>query len=186
MVVCVGNPFLLFSIEKCTPNYGKYEAPIHCWREYVKRCLETDSFRLASQNYEINPSILQENIVKLYEETYRDLQESLDCSCGNVQNVSDSILEAYKRAFQSNKAYRDVKVILGSISNGDDHGYVLQISGGTQQAVDKSVPESIECYLESITFRKAIATPLDPSQPPITINGIDNRRGALDGSLVKV
>ena len=49
-----------------------------------------------------------------------------------------------------------------------------------------TVGDPIECYLESITFRKAITTPLDPSQPPITINGVDNRRGALDGSLVKV
>ena len=40
--------------------------------------------------------------------------------------------------------------------------------------------------MQSITFRESTATPLDPSQSPITINGIDNRRGALDGSLVKV
>ena len=190
LVVCVGNPFLLFSIENCTPNYGKYEAPIHCWREYVKRCLETDSFRLASQNYEINQSILQQNIAKLYEETYGDLQESLDCPGGKIQKVSDSILNAYKLAFQSNKACQNLRVTLGNLYG--DRGYVLQIREGAEQTADKPIPESsmvgtpVECYLESITFCKAIATPVDPLQLPIIINGIDNRRGALDGSLVKV
>ena len=113
LIVCVGNPFLLFSIEKCTPNYGKHkEAPILCWREYVKRCLETSSFRLAEQCYELNESVLQGNIAKLYEETFGDLQESLDSPCGKVQEASDSILEAYKRAFQSNKACQNMKKTL--------------------------------------------------------------------------
>ena len=189
LIVCVGNPFLLFSIEKCTADYKKHEVPVYCWREYVKRCLETSSLRLAPQCYDTNESILQGNIAKLYEETFGDLQESLSSPCGKLQEVSDSILKAYKQAFQSNRAYHNVKVILGNIGNGD-RGYVLQ--KGDSQTADEPVQDSstvgppIECYLESITFRKATATPLDPSQPPITINGVDNRRGALDGSLVKV
>ena len=187
LIVCVGNPFLLFSIEKCTADCKKHEPPVYCWREYVKRCLETSSLWLAPQCYETNE--IQGNIAKLYKETFGDLQESLSSPCGNVQEVSDSILKAYKRAFQSNKAYQNVKVILGDIGN-SDRGYVLQ--RGDSQTADKPVKDSstvgapVECYLESITFRKATATPLDPSQPPITINGVDNRRGALDGSLVKV
>ena len=185
LVVCVGNPFLLFSIEKCTPYYK-----IYCWREYVKRCLETSSFQLVPKCHSIGESALQQAITKLYEETFGDLQESLESPCDNVQQVSDSILEAYKRAFQSNRACQDVKLILGNIGNGD-RGYVLQ-RGSRSKTADRPVHASstlgtsMECYLESITFRKAIATPLDPSQPAITINGVDNRRGALDGSLVKV
>ena len=183
MIVCVGNPFLLFSIESFIPNYEKHNVPIYCWRQYVKMCLETSSFHLAPQCYEMNETILQVNIAKLYEETFGDLQESLNYSCGNIQEVSDKILEAYKRTCQN------VKVILGSIGSGDC-GYVLQRSGF--QAADRPVQDSstvgapTKCYLENITRTKAIATPLDPSQPPITINGVDNRRGALDGALVKV
>ena len=184
LIVCVGNPFLLFSIEKYTPNYK-----IYCWREYVKRCLETSSFQLTPQCYSIGESALQQAITKLYDETFGDLQESLDSPCGDVQNVSDSILNAYKRAFQSNRACQNVKVILGDIGNGD-RGYVLQ--KGDSQTAEKPVQDSstvgapIECCLESVTFRKATAIPLDSLQPPITINGVNNRRGALDGSLVKV
>ena len=183
LIVCVGNPFLLFSIEKCTPNYK-----IYCWREYVKRCLETSSFQLAPQCYSIGESPLQKAIEKLYGETFVNLQEL--SPCGNVEKASDSILEAYKRAFQANKACHNMKVILGS-DNGDC-AYKLQRSRRAQQAADEPVPECstvgppIKCYLESITFRKAKATPLDPSCPPIAINGINNRRGALDGSLVQV
>ena len=188
LVVCVGNPFLLFSIEKCTTNYWEHE-PIYCWREYVKRCLEACSFHLAAQCYEMSESILQGNITRLYEETFGNLQESLNCSCGNIQEVSDKILKAYKRAFQSNKACQNVKITLGNIDSGD-RGYTLQRSGS--QTSDKPVQDSFtvgtptKCYLESITLTKAMANPLDPSQRPITINGVDNRQGALDGSLVKV
>ena len=184
LIVCVGNPFLLFSIEKCTPNYK-----IHCWREYVKRCLETSSFQLAPRCHSIGEPAVQQAIAKLYDETFGDLQESLDSPCGNVQKVSDSILKAYKQAFQSNRACQNVKITLGNIGNGD-RGYVLQ--RGDSQTADEPVQDfstvgpPIECYLESITFRKSIATPLHRSQPPITINGLSNRRGALDGSLVKV
>ena len=152
-------------------------------------CLETSSFHLAAQCYVMNETILQVNIAKLNEEAFGDLQESLNYSCGSIQEVSDEILEAYKRAFQSNKACQNVKIVLGSIGNGD-RGYVLQRGG--LQTTDRPVqdPSTVgiptKCYLENINRTKAIATPLDPSQPPITINGVDNRRGALDGALVKV
>ena len=190
LIVCVGNPFLLFSIEKYSSNHKDQDQVVLCWREYVKRCLEASSLRLAPQCYETSESILQGNISKLYEETFGDLQESLDSPCSNIPKASDSILGSYKQAIQSSRACQNVKVILGDIGNGD-RGYVLQ-KDASEQAADKPEKDSPtvgipkKCYLESITFRKVIATPLDPSQQPITINGVDNRRGALDGSLVKV
>ena len=188
LIVCVGNPFLLFSIEKQTLNYK-----IYCWREYVKRCLEISTFQLFPECHNIGKEALQQAITKLYEETFGDLQESLDSPCGNVQKVSDSILAAYKRTFQSNRACQDVKLILGNVGNNNgDCSYLLQRgsklrTANKPQVLDSStVGNPMECYLESITFRKVVATPLDPSQPAITINGVDNRRGALDGALVKV
>ena len=57
LIVCVGNPFLLFSVEQRTPSYK-----IYCWREYVKRCLETSSFQLAPKCYSIGESPLQKAI----------------------------------------------------------------------------------------------------------------------------
>ena len=187
LIVCVGNPFLLFSIEKHAPNY---ENRIYCWKEYIKRCLETHSVHQTPQCGDIDKSNLQDNIKKLQSEVLENLQKSLNSPCTKAHEVSDSILKAYKMAFQSSITCKDVKVKLGSASG--DRCYVLQESN--LHTADEPVPDCatndddppIECYLESITFRKSIATPSDPSQPPITINGVDNRRGALDGSLVKV
>ena len=190
LIVCVGNPFLLFSIEKCSSSRKDQDQVVLCWREYIKRCLEASSLQLAPQCYETSEPILQGNIAKLYQETFGDLQESLDSPCSNIQKVSDSILGAYKQASQSNKACQNVKVILGDIGNGD-RGYVLQ-KDASEQTAEKPVKDSptvgtpTKCYLDSITFRKVVAIPLNPSQQPITINGVDNRRGALDGALVKV
>ncbi|XP_065917902.1 3'-5' exoribonuclease HELZ2-like isoform X2 [Dysidea avara] len=183
LVVCVGNPFLLFSIEKSTGYI------IYCWREYVKRCLETSSLKLTPQCYEAGGSAVQESIHKLYIEVFGDIQDVLASPCSKVHEVSDSILEAYKRAFQSNKACQNVKVILGNLDNGD-RGYVLERSDSV--AVDKAPedaalePTLIECYLENVTFRKSLAIPLDPKKPPITIQGINNRRCALEGAQVIV
>ena len=133
---------------------------------------------------------MQVNIQKLHSKVLENLQKSLNSPCTKVHEVSDGILKAYKLAFQSSIACKDVKVKLGSASG--DCCYVLQESN--MDTADEPVPDfptnnddpPIECYLESTTFRKSTATPLDPSQPPIAINGVDNRRGALDGSLVKV
>ena len=156
----------------------------------MKRCLEMSSFQLAPQCYGIGESALQEAITKLYNETFGDIQESLSSPCINVQEIGDSILKAYKQAFQSKKACWNTKIILGNTGNGDC-GYVLE-KKELHKTVDKPVQDSstvcepIEYYLESTSFRKATATPSDPSQSSIIINGINNRRGALDGSLVKV
>ena len=185
LIVCVGNPFLLFSIERHAPKYENREVPIYCWREYVKRCLEANSFHLSP---ECRDCFLEKNISELQNKVFENLQRSLDSPCNKVHEVSDSILKAYKSAFQSNIKCKDVKVKIGS--KGGDCCYVLEDSN--LPIANESVPDchhinaSIKCYLESITFRKAVATPLDPSQQPITINGVDNRRGALDGALVKV
>ena len=181
LIVCVGNPFLLFSIEN---SYN-----IHCWREYVKRCLETSSLKLTSQCYDAGESVVLAHIHKLYIEVFRDLQDILASPCGTTHEVSDSILEAYKKAFQSSKACRNLKVKLGKLGDGD-RGYVLQRSNSksvAQAPEDASMDATeIECNLEGITYRKCLAIPLDPKEPPITIQGVDNRRCALEGAQVKV
>ena len=186
LVVCVGNPFLLFSIEKSTPGYN-----IHCWKEYVKRCLETSSLQLMPRCYEVGESIVQTQIDHLYSEVLGDLQNLLASPCGKVHNASDSILEAYRSAFQSSRACQHARVILGSIEHGD-RGYRVLKDDEIYESPDNAPEDTsmddtlIECQLESMTFRKSIATPLDPRDLPITVQGINNRRCALEGARVKV
>jgi len=185
LVVCVGNPFLLFSIEKSTPGYN-----IYCWKEYVKRCLETSTLKLTPQCYHSSVSVVQGQICQLYSDVFEDLMKLLDSSCSKVHKVSDSILDAYKRAFQASKACKNnVKVMLGNIGEGDC-GYVLQRRD--IETVEKAPKDaeldnsSIECHLESISFKKCTALPLNSKEKPILIQGINNRRCALEGAKVKV
>ena len=185
MVVCVGNPFLLFSIEKSTPGYS-----IHCWKEYVKRCLEVSSLKLTPQCYQAGVSVVQEQICQLYSNVFEDLKKLFDSSCSKVHEVSDSILGAYKRAFQASKVCQNnVKVMLGNIGEGD-RGYVLQRSDivSVEKAPEdaKLDDSSIECHLESASFKKCTAIPLNSKEKPILIQGINNRRCALQGAHVKV
>ena len=186
LVVCVGNPFLLFSIEKSTPGYS-----IYCWREYIKRCLETSTLQLTPQCYEAGEAVVQTQIGHLYSEVFGDLKDLLASPSSRVHDTSDSILEAYRNVFQSSRAFQHARIILGSIEHGDQ-GYRVIRDDDTYEHPDKAPEDApmddtpIECYLESITFRKSIATPLDPKEPPITVQGINNRRCALEGARVKV
>jgi len=185
LVVCVGNPFLLFSIEKLS-HYK-----ICCWKEYVKRCLEASSLKLTPRCYEAGEPVVKAQIYHLYSEVFGNFQDVVASPCSKVHNASDSILEGYKNAFQSSKACQNVKVVLGNIEHGDC-GYKLLKDDDAYEAPGNAPEDapmgetSIECYLESKTFRKCRAVPLDPREPPITIQGINNRRCALDGAQVKV
>ena len=151
--------------------------------------METSSFKLTPQCYEAGESVVQTHIHKLYIEVFGDLQDVLASPSSRADEVSDSILDAYKRAFQSSRACRNVKVMLGKLGDGD-RGYVLQRSDSKSVAnapKDASMGATeIECNLEGITYRRCMAIPLDPKEPPITVQGVDNRRCALEGARVKV
>ena len=105
---------------------------------------------------------------------FEDLQDILATPCSKAHEVSDSVIEAYKRAFQSSKACQDTKVILKSIGHGD-HGYRVVRVGDTCESPDKTPEDAymdatpVEYYLESLTFRKCGAIPLNVKEPPITI-----------------
>jgi len=205
LVVCVGNPFLLFSIEKSTPGYS-----IYCWREYLKRCQEAVSLLLTPQCHKVGEPVVQEHIHKLYSEVFGELHMSLD-HYSPCSEVRDSILQAYWRAYQ--KALQNIKVLLGTAATGDNN-YVLQegtpqnmiVTLGTtangdsayvlqpdQSQFSDEAPEDaamegppIECHLECNTYRNCVAIPVDKKELPITILGLNNRRCALEGARVNV
>ena len=147
--------------------------------------------QLTSQCYEAGESVVQAQIGQLYNEVFGDLRDSLASPCSKVHDASDSILEAYRSAFQSSRACQHARVILGSIEN-DDCGYRVLKDDEIYESSDKAPKDApmdntpIECYLESMTFRKSIATPLDPRKQPITVQGINNRHCALERARVKV
>ena len=183
LVVCVGNPFLLLSIESHT---GQRQ----CWREYLKRCLEVSSLKIAPQCRDAFTDC-QSKIHALYLKVFGDLQSFLASPRKKVDDiVADSILEAYKRAFQSLPECRKLKVTLGRIADGD-RGYTVEEDKGNssednEDAVTYNDPNSVECHLRCDSYRLSWAIPIDPSKDPIKIQGIDNRRQAFDGARVQV
>ena len=184
LVVCVGNPFLLLSIESHSRNIKKC-----CWKEYIKRCLEISSFKISPQCRKSMTDI-QPSINTLYKEVFGDLQSFLSSPYTKVNDsVGDSILLAYKKAFQSLPECRKLKVTLGRISNGD-RGYKVEEDKGDSSDEEPedtyNDPNSVECHLRCESYRLAWAIPVNPSQNPIKIQGIDNRRQAFDGARVQV
>lgn len=183
LVVCVGNPFLLLSIESHSRNIRKC-----CWREYLKRCLEISSFKIAPQCRSNTPDI-QLRISALYKEVFGDLQSFLSSSYTKVgDTIGDSILLAYKRTFQSLPQCEKLKVTLGKIANGD-RGYIVQEDRDASSEEEIEVvsdPNAIECNLRCDSYRVSWAIPVNPALDPIKIQGLDNRRQAFDGARVQV
>ena len=183
LVVCVGNPFLLLSIESHT---GQKQ----CWREYLKRCLEVSSLKMAAQCRDTFADC-QSKIHALYLKVFGDLQSFLAAPRKMVDDtVADSILDAYKRAFQSLPECRKLKVTLGRIANGD-RGYIVEKDKGNSSEDEEETatyndPNSVECYLQCDSYRLSWGVPVDPNKDPIKIQGIDNRRQAFDGARVRV
>ena len=183
LVVCVGNPFLLLSIESHT---GQKQ----CWREYLKRCLEVSSLKISPQCRNAFGDC-QSTIQALYLKVFGDLQSFLASPQRKVDDsIGDSILDAYKRAFQSLPQCRKLKVTLGRIANGDTGYTVVEEDKGNfsedEEILTSNDPSSIECYLHCDSYRLSWAIPIDPNQDPIKIQGIDNRRKAFDGARVQV
>ena len=183
LVVSVGNPFLLLSIESHT---GQKQ----CWREYLKRCLEVSSLKMAPQYREASGDATLK-IHSLYLKVFGDLQSFLATPHDQVNDaVADSILLAYKRAFQSLPDCRKLKVTLGRITNGD-RGYIVKADKGNDSSEEEDEgervdPDSVECYLQCDSYRLSWGIPVNPKLNPIKIQGIDNRRRAFDGARVQV
>jgi len=153
--------------------------------------LDTSSLKLAPQCHQTDELTLQEQIYQLYSKLFEGFKKSLTSLYSIKHEVSDSILTAYKRVFQASKACQNVKLMLGNLPNGDC-GYVLQQKNDSVETTDEMSEDallndtSIECHLECITFRKCAAIPINPNEKQILIEGVNNRRCALEGAKVKV
>ena len=58
LVVVAGNPFLLLKVESAMPE------PMGCWREYLRRCIDNDTFIVP----EIIDTIGDDVVVRLKEQ----------------------------------------------------------------------------------------------------------------------
>ena len=170
LVVCAGNPFLLMKIEKMTKNTD--ERPF--WAEYIRRCMENDTFVIPDSLCMSNKD-RQEKISKLCEIIFT--YKSHTCYTDPLK--VDSITEAYKKCCQMRLRY----------TRGGVQWRI--INSGTKDEQEESNPAislkgAFLCNLETLNYRMALAHPLDSSKPIVTLSGLRNRQGALDGDLVLV
>ena len=180
LVVCVGNPFLLLSIELHGNNTKC------CWKEYLKRCLEISSFKVVAECRSSTLGI-QTSINSLYVKVFGNLPSFLTSSRTAVHNtIGDSIMATYKKAFKYLPQCEKLEVTLKMIYNEDVKYSIENDERGTFEEENINGSTSDECYLQCESYKLAWAIPVNPEEDPIKIQGLDNRRQAFDGAHIQV
>ena len=176
LVVAVGNPSLLISVERLRES--------QCWKEYIRRCIECRTFFLPS-GWNQEQSDAMENLLS---EVYNDTNCSDPAYVTDL--LDDSILDAYRKRFESIPECKTTKLMLSS----KNYGLVwdLHERGGedddmleTHERLEE-YSDRYECYLNIRNLKDTVGIPLDCRKKIVDIKGIYNRRGAFDGDKVLV
>ena len=181
LVVCAGNPFLLMKIEKMTKNTDKQLF----WAEYIRRCIENETFIIPA-SLQVSNIDRQDKLSKLRALVFKaDSQAKLATSSSDRR--LDSITMAYKKAFENlpslQRCQVQLKYAMGEmqwqVKEKNDSGEI----GVQPESLLKGVPQY---NLEVVSYRKALAHPLNTNKRVVTLNGLGNRKGAFDGDVVAV
>ena len=160
-------------IEKMTNNTDK--RPF--WVEYIRRCMENDTF-VAPDSLCMSNKDRQKKLSKLREMIF--MHKSHTSHADPLSKIKvDSITEAYK-CCQMRLMYTK-----GGVQ------WMRMIISETKDEQEETIPAislkgTFLCNLEILNYRMALAHPLDSSKPSVTLSGLRNRQGALDGDLVSV
>ena len=177
LFVAVGNPFYLLDAEEALVASGAQKS--YCWREYLKTCADRGALIFPES---------KSGIVDL--RGHKKLFERLFSSTPEVHRGrgEDTILQKSKEDLRE-------KIVKWLKSNRVRlyRGKWISFRHESKQKFDddrlqnQEVHVSPETYtLHCITSRKAEAIPLKNNQSSYRILGMKNRRGALDGAIVKV
>ena len=186
LVVCAGNPFLLMKVEKKTKNTDIQPF----WAEYIRRCMENETF-VTPESLQMSHDDCQEKIGELRRLVFKPDTLALDDSLAERKlDTMDSITKAYKKAFmKSLPNLQDCQLKL-KYAKGGMQWQMKEEDNDEEEPVTiqkRELPEGVfHCTLEVVSYHKALAHPLNPKQPVITLNGLGNRRGAFDGDIVAV
>ena len=183
LVVCAGNPFLLMKIEENTPQ-NRDKRPF--WAEYIRRCIENETF-IVPGSLQVSNTDRQNKLSKLRALVFKSDSQAKLANFLSDRRL-DSITMAYKKAFESLPNLQRCKIELKYAMGGmqwqvrEDKDDSREI--GVQQG---SIPKNVPQYnLEVVTYRKALAHPLNANKPVVTLNGLGNRKGAFDGDVVAI
>ena len=179
LVVCVGNPFLLMKMEEHMDNEAD------CWRDYIRRCMLTKTFRIPHNTSNTHPSeqAMDELLRKVFPLDSRP-----------VTTHKDAILKSLKEKIQETSGYKDYTIRVEENTSDARWAIVRNDTSMIKEDIESSnvnsvcEPEIIVCALEVRTKRQAYGYPMNSndSQAPIHINGYMQRKGAFNGDIVEV
>jgi exoribonuclease R len=173
LFVAVGNPFYLLDAEEALVASGGQHT--YCWREYLKTCADRGSIVFTeSPTFDRRKELLE----RIYKSTPRP----------SKLRGEDTILEKSKQDLRE-------KIVQWLKRNGV-RLYRGKWISKRREDIDRRPPnrpqvsdpgESQDTYtLQTTTTHKGEAIPLNPKQGSFRIIGLKNRRGALEGAIVKV
>ena len=177
---------LLQSEKYMTTKYGEKGK---CWSEYLRRCLEYQTFYPPPQTLTVTEAC------DAREALMRDIFSCVDLHVSSGENQTrkgdgDSIISAYYKEFEKIPECKRAKLLL--FRRGENLSWQIDEHSEPSYTTHNDTSENLifaevcECSLNIKHYRKAEAIPLDPLKKVVNINGLNNRRGAFNGDIVQV
>ena len=171
LIFVAGNPFFLL-------HMGSH-FKINCWKEYIRRCIQCQSFELPNtfvpSDAQNLPRIVGQlcEAVFLSESIQQAMEESLDA------NDVDIIVERYLSDLNERQEYKVATKL------------VQKPSGGMSWVEEKLAQEPengiVWCRLDCRNFHEATARPVNPNAMDNTSRyTVTRRKGIMHGGMVKV
>ena len=153
LFVAFGNPFHLLAVEE------RHQA-VHCWREYLKKCVESNSIVFP----EVTKASTKDH---LFEKVFEPTPTS---------RKQDAILDSYERDFRSRLDFKR------------GHWKLVEFAGAEVVHMNEgpSRPSKALYTLECLATREAEAIPVSGVGAKFLISGIKARKHALHGATIEI
>ena len=153
LFVAFGNPFHLLAAEE------RHQA-VHCWREYLKKCVESNSIVFP----EVTKASTKDH---LFEKVFEPTPTS---------RKQDAILNSYERDFRSRLDFKR------------GHWKLVEFAGAEVVHMNEgpSHPSKALYTLECLATREAEAIPVSGVGAKFLISGIKARKHALHGATIEI
>lgn len=172
LIFVAGNPFFLL-------HMGSHYR-INCWTEYIRRCIQCQSFIPPANFSMFNAQSLPRIIGQICEKVLLS---------GSIQqlddeefdyNAIDLIMERYIDDLNKKREYKLATKLIQSPSG--DISWILEDS---ETQTESGI---LWCKLDCKNFREAVANPLNSKEEPIKLSSasVSGRRGTFHEGIVKV
>ena len=191
LVVAVGNPLQLLQKEQNMIERYPEHRNYHCWKEYIRRCIECNSFQLPKDLKKEEADTFRE---VLYHKVFTSSNLSISSGIADKRyrhgndEAEDSILSAYKKKFENIPECRKSKLALSRVKGGNLTWNIKEKSDPEKSFFkeEKETGATYTCILNVLHFSKAEAIPLISDNRVVQIRGMGNMQGAFHDDIVEV